>query len=301
MMAEPEVTSDQAVGVTFDDQDFKRSLQYKSSATAESVVSDMAHLRQFDGEQEKQIQIWTAVGALGIGVVIIGGICLFSGSTTPGIVLAVIGLVMAIAGFSIKAIRGRLNLDDRRYELVAGLLKLLSKDMPSEAPVDVSLDFRAHNDADKFLRNGKVSYWNVKYFVDRWLEMRGRFIDGTKYSVTVIEKQQDRSRTKRSASGKIKHKSKVKNCSEAIITLRIKEKRYPNAKELYRELNKTLQLPPWVELKSIKAEGDLLTMRATTSNRWEATGPGESPAKLDGVHWLAMMFLSLYRLLNGSK
>ncbi len=301
---------------TFDEAKFKRSLCYKASDCAKSVLTDMAYLRQFDDEQEKKARLGTWVGVIGILGIVGGGALLIIPNVEvfefgrpwrwgmgeiAAVAVGVIGLVAAIAGFSLRAIHGRLDLDDRRYEIVSGLLSLLSKDMAADAPVTVAVDFRPHNHAAKLLRRGRVGYWDAEFFVDRWLEMHGRFVDGTKYSVTVIEKQQDRHRTKISASGKTKHKYKTKNSSEAMVSLKIKQKRYPQAQELDRKVNQTVQLPPWVQLKSVGTEGELLTLRTTTNTKWDARGPGEKPATRDGVNWVAMMFLSLYRLLNDSK
>ncbi|MAD80757.1 MAG: hypothetical protein QGG71_24140 [Pirellulaceae bacterium] len=287
---------------SFDEAKFKRSLCYNVTSSAETVLTDMDFLRQFDIEQEKKSRLWLGVGWLGIVGIVIGAACFFGmQSVVLGGAAGVLGLVTAIAGFSVRAIHGRLDLDDRRYEVVAGLLRLLSKDMADDAPVTVALDFQPHNHKKKLQRKGKVGYWNVQFFVDGWLTMQGRFLDGTKYTVTLIEKQQDRHRTKRSASGKTKHKHKTKNSSEAIISLKIKEKRYPQAQELYKTLNETLKLPSWVELKSVVAEGDVLTLRTTSRVTWDAPGPGEKAAARDGINWMAMMFLSLYRFLNNSK
>ncbi|MEO2010174.1 MAG: hypothetical protein ABGX22_15980 [Pirellulaceae bacterium] len=279
----------------------KRSLCYKTSNSAESVLSDMVGLRKIDDEAERKSRLWSLVGILGIVVIVIGVICAFAELLVAGVTVGVIGVVIVIAGFSLKAIHRRLDIDDRRYEVVSGLLSLLSKDMAADAQVSVALDFRPHNHAAKLQRSGKVGYWNAKFFVDRWLELGGRFIDGTKYTVTIIEKQQDRHRTKRSASGKIKHKYKTKNSSEAIVSLKIKQKRYPQAQDLYGKVGETIQLPAWVQLKSVKTEGDLLTLRTTTTTTWDARGPDEKNADHDGVNWMAMMFLSLYRILNDAK
>lgn len=295
---------------TFDEAKFRRSLRYQVNDTAESVLADMAFLRQFDRGHEKRSRNWKIAGFIGLPFFFIALLCFLNAntdrvnrdvSTTAGIVTGGVGLLLISVGFGMCWKHSSLDLDDRRYEVVAGLLRLLSKDMADDARVTVKIDFRPHNHARKLLRKGKAGYWNVKFFVDRWLEVSGSFVDGTKYSVTLIEKQQDRHRTKRSASGKTKHKYKTKNSSEAIISLKIKQKRYPRAQGLYGKFQKTVKLPPWVNLKSVRADGDRLTLRTTTPTKWDAVGPEGKRPKRDGVNWMAMMFLSLYRLLNVSK
>ncbi len=118
----------------------------------------------------------------------------------------------------------------------------------------------------------------------------------------MIEKQQNRQRTKRSASGKLKTKRKTKNASEAIVTLRVKEKRYPAVASLTDAPDSALiQLPPWVQVKSVGIEGESLTLRSVTKGGWNVSGPGFEPAPNDGVNWVAMKLMYLYSLLNTAK
>jgi len=286
---------------SFDVAEFKRSRCYKVDDTSDTIVADMVHLRLFNRAQKKTIRTWSWVGGLGIASTVAGIVILFAQMVIPGAVVGSIGLAAAIVGFSRRVINGRLKLDERRCELVAGFLFLLSKDMATDAQINITMDFRPHNHPDKLLRRGKVRYWDASFFLDRWLEVRGRFLDGTKYSITLIEKQQDRHRKKRSASGKYKNKHKTKNTSEAIVSLKIKQKRYPRTADSPGGIQDSMKLPPWVELKSADIEGDILTLRTTTKLGWDAVSLDESPPERDGVHWIAMMFLALYRLLNDSK
>ena len=290
-----------STGKTLDLTKFKRTLLYQRHVPVDSVLADIKLLRQLDLDKEKKIRVWSTVAWIGVGVLVVGGVCFVLEMKAIATALLVVGLLLAIIGFVAYRIHGRLNLDDRRYEVVAGLLALLSKDMSDDSIVNVKLDFRPHNHRAKFVHRGKVGPWKAAFYVDKWLDVRGSLMDGTKYSVTMIEKQQDRSRTKVNARGKVKRKRKTKNSSEAIVGLKIKEKRYPNAHQSYGRIRNLIKLPPWVELKAIQADGDRLTLRATTKSTWDVAGPGKKRLSRDGVNWMAMMFLSLYRALNVSK
>ena len=68
--------------------------------------------------------------------------------------MAAIGGLTAIFGFAQMAINGRFDLDDRRYEIVTGIMQLLSKDMAADAEVSVSIDFRPHQPFRDFARSG---------------------------------------------------------------------------------------------------------------------------------------------------
>jgi hypothetical protein len=277
---------------------FKKTLQYQSSATVKSVLNDFEYFQQFDQEQEKKWRTWGMICGAGV-VLILSGLFLCILEYMPlGIGVMFVGSVVAIAAGINYRINKRLDLEDKRYELASGVLQLLKTDTAEDSTINVALDFNPHNHKDKFVRSGKVGYWSAKFYLDKWLEIQGRFVDGTKFSLTFLEKQQDRHRTKRSASGKIKHKYKTKNASEVIVSLKIKNKRYPHLENLIKDLNKSVQLPPWVELKSVATEGGALTIRSVTKNSW---GAGKEAKEKDGVNWVAMKFLSLYKLLNDAK
>ncbi len=284
-----------------DETQFRKGLQYSVSLSPDTVMEDMNFFRGFDRQQEKLIHIGTALIVVGV-VLTAGGVILF-GIENPvlGFISLLFGLVSLVVGGVLKFRFGKLNLDDRRYELVAGLLKLLSKDMAADAPTNVDLDFTPHNHKSKFQRAGKVGYWNAKFYVDPWLSMKGTLLDGTKFTVALLEKQQDRSRTKISASGKRKHKTKTKNASEVIVSLKIKEKRYPNAQDLDKKIQNAVVLPPWTGLKSVGVVDNVLTLRTSTKNPWDAQLPSGKANERDGINWVAMSFLSLYKLLNDAK
>ena len=115
------------------------------------------------------------------------------------------------------------DLDNRRHELATGLVRLVGADQP----LTMVVDFREHDHEDHLQRKGKVGRWNAEFYVDQWLQLQGRLVDGTKFTIRLIEKQQLRRRQKTSASGRQKTKTKTKSSSEAILTLKVKGKRYP--------------------------------------------------------------------------
>ncbi|MCA9139814.1 MAG: hypothetical protein KDB00_23740 [Planctomycetales bacterium] len=286
---------------SFDPASFSRSRRYHATGNAGLILGDIQKLREFDSFQERRNMIWILVVVFGFVLFFVGIAFLFMDRTTPAWVTGGVGLATIFTSFTILAMRSGLDLDNRRYELVAGILGLLQRDMASDAPIQLTIDFREHNHKDKFVRSGKVGRWDAKFYVDRWLEMKGRLLDGSKYSVSMIQKHQDRSRTKRSVSGKMKYKTKTKGSCEAVVSIKFKEKCYPQKPPNDLELYKSANLPEWVELKSFKTEGDILTIRATTTEEWNSRTATQGNVARDGVHWLAMMFMNVYKQLNRSK
>jgi tellurite resistance protein len=297
------------------EEEFAESLQYRVRSTADRVLADIKFLKQFDAIQQSRAASWKKKRNYGLVGGLAGGILILIGANVAT-ALAALGVVVLIVGFgwtifaSVQASSSaKLDLENRRYGLLDGVVRLVAADVGGDTPLGVSLDFRDETHADKLQRKGKVGRWDAEFYVDRWLDLQGRFVDGTKFSVAMIEKHQKRHRTKRSRSGKIKHKNKTKHATEAIVSLKIKGKRYPQLTGQAKQVDKYIQLPPKATLKSIRVEGEQLVLRSTCTVPWSLKSMGEPEFAervrggpgLDGVNWLAMMLLSLYALLNESK
>jgi hypothetical protein len=286
----------------FDETEFRRSLSYRVSSAVETVLSDMTRLRTFDREQEKKGLFWKWMAVLGGVSLMTGGICLFAEHTRTGMVLNGIGLPLTVIGVFFLIRYRRRNLDNRRYELVFGLLSLLRKDMAAAARVNVAIDFTPHIHKSRLARTGKVGPWDTRYFVHPWLQMTGVLVDGTRFTLKLIERHQDRHKVKINPRGKRKHKSKTKISSEAILTLKVRLKRYPGFESLSGGLADSLRMPPWVQLKAVNANGRLLTLRTTTRSSWNVPGSdSDGTTEHDGTHWIAVMFLNLYGLLDSAR
>ena len=89
----------------------------------------------------------------------------------------------------------RLNLDDKKYELMNKFIRLISVDMSASELLTARLIFGKHDRKEAFVKNGHVGYWNVDFFVNEWFTLNGRLLDGSKFSFSIKEKQQNRSRT----------------------------------------------------------------------------------------------------------
>jgi len=302
--------------IDFDEEGFNKTLVYKSKSSPETVIAQLSSLRSMDKRIEETRKKYSIVRLAG-GLAFVGGFLgiLALDGLSAGIV-GVIVVLLLMAGGALAFIWGMYCLNansmqdvpDRRYEAALGILKLVRKDLAQDSLVEIQVDCRPHNHKSKKVRTGKVSYWNVKYHVDNWFVLRGAFADGTKFSMMLIEKHQDRSRTKRSASGKIKHKSKTKIASEAILRFKIKPKKNPDLRDGWQGRVKSnhaaVRLPNWTQRKSLDAKGDRITLRSTTKSSWDAVNraqQGKTKVERDGVKWMAMMFLSLYGVLDAAK
>ena len=299
--------------MAFDEQEFQKTLTYLSDAAPETVLADLEAIRQFDQGQEEHLA--REPGGCGWYLVVwfVSLLVATGASNSNNEALMVIMLLVSGTAFvlmvwniirSVKFSRIPVfDLDNRRHELATGLVRLVGADMGADQPLAMHVDFREHTHEDHLQRKGKVGHWNAEFYVDQWLQLQGRLVDGTKFTIRLIEKQQERRRTKRGASGKWKTKEKTKISSEAIVSLKFKGKRYPHAAEQSATIEQYLKLPQWTTLKWVDASGSQLTLRSTTTASWTAGAaePTEGDSTCDGVQWVAMMLLSLYAMLHASK
>ncbi|MBM83491.1 MAG: hypothetical protein CMJ78_23275 [Planctomycetaceae bacterium] len=293
----------------------KKNLVYEANASTAAIKSDISLLREFDSGQEALVSKWGKIGGYS-AFMIFGGVFVGFGIgfglgidpdreagafgwciLTPPFIAFVLAITALVKWQSAK----RMDMDNRRYEAVDRLLTLLQTDMASEATVSVKIDLGPHNAHSKYARRGKVNDWSVKYYVDPWLTINGRFVDGTKFTVSMIEKQQDRSKWKTNARGKTKHKSKTKRQSEAIVALKFKSEKYSHVDKIAGKLSGALQLPDWADVKSIDATEESLSLRTSMRRPWGTIASKRKRPDRDAVELLSMMFLSLYQGLNLSR
>ncbi len=283
-----------------------RTLIYENRATIANVLAYIGELQQLDKVSEKRAKRWgcAALSAIPLAIfgVFIGAIT--SGRDVPVFMFGIWGVaaVLLIVGLILWLSNRRYNLEDRRYLLTGKVLELLAKDSAADALVDVKMDLRKPGHASKFTRQGKVRDWKVKYFEDTWLQLRGRLLDGTSYQLIVLEKFQARSKWTRSRSGKSKHKSKTKSATDVALRLKPKTNKYAQLTTLSHDAAAAVQLPPWVTLKALQVSDGTLLLKAGTKLPWDI--PSEKmklQGQGNGVDMIAMMFVSLYQVLNLSR
>ena len=184
-------------------------------------------------------------------------------------------------------------------------LRLIAVDAGDDA-FRIKLDFGKHNRRDTYLRSGSVGHWDVKFYANDWFTVTGKLKDGSKFMISIKEKHQDRSRWKRSRSGKSKHKSKVKTSEEITLMIRPKEKRYPDLVKLVPDAPKALQIPKYAELKSFSFQQQAIVLKLAIRQSciWQSSLDGEKSVQRqvkERVNLLAMMLLSVYQMLNLSR
>ncbi len=292
-----------------------KSRTCRTQLTAEQIQTGVAEIRQLDRHSERKANSGCAQAVIGV-LGIFFGFVTAAVTEQPAFLLislgAVVWILLSLARYFLSK---KSDFENRRYELLAKVVELLSKDMSPDAQLDLALNLLPQNDKSKFTHKGKAGHWNVQHYHDSWLSLEGRLLDGTKFSLHLAEKHQARSRMKRSSRGKMKYKSKSKNSSEATLFLKVKAEKYPQLAALGEGVQAAVQLPYWAHPKSVEVNGETLMLRVTTPTAWKVDGPPApadekaAPKKkpqqqgshADGVELVMSMFLSLYQVLNLSR
>ena len=292
---------------------FSKEPIYRASLPCTQVLEDMQWLGELDDLKEKQQARASAVGS---GTLAAGVLCLFVGFFLLGgagmaAVLGWAGAVLALVGITALVMRSRyerLNLENRRYQLASRVVGLLQADISPDEPVTLELDLRSETHPDKYQNESRTpSGWKVRHFLDPWLSLQGRLLDGTHFRLEMTERIQLRNRTKTTPRGKTKSKNKRLSDSLLRVRLRVKPERYQHLGRLGSRAKGAVQMITGTRLKDLTVEPDRVDMTLHLGAPWIATNeprpsPGStSPSPLDGPRVVATALLGLYQLLNLSR
>jgi len=287
--------------MVLDLQGFKRTLVYQSTQPAASVQADIEELRGqaplFEGLERRWRRFMVLGWILAIGLLILAAVRAEKGDATLWFILGTCAAGWAIVATVQKRRLSRLNVADRRYELLSGLLGLLQADL-GQAAVGVRLDLGRPDLKPKFSGKGQTGPWKVAHYTDPWLDLQGRLLDGTQFHFTATERFEHRSRWKRSQRGKMKHKTKTRSSTRFGLDLAPKAGRCPGLEAAAADAADALRLPDAFTLKRFQVASDRLALRVAAGDAWSAARSGQQPGGPDGVEAGALMFLSLYEIVR---
>jgi hypothetical protein len=271
-------------------ESFRRTLRYQRAAAPDEIADDLDELARFDAIQEQGQRRWRRLmvtGIVGLFVSPCVGGALSEGTSVPGLgfVLAGAFLIFAVVAGLLMRRWGRFNLPNERYQALRALCRLVKADLPDQAPVDVDLDLARPS---RLVRELERGVWKCKVYVQPWLRLRGRLVDGTRFEVRAVERQEVRTCWKQTSRGKQKHKRKVKSTALLDVTLAAKSARAGDLSAHGALLTRAVQLPEQSQLVRAQATAEELALRARV--------PGSDPARIERT--VAMMMLSLYQVLG---
>jgi len=290
---------------------FRHSAIYEWRGDPQTINHHIAHIRQLDIQVEQEIETLRKSGSKRtIWGVVLGLVGLILGVLVVPLILLFIGIPLFISGMMRSAEankRNALDYDNKRYELVRRLLEVVGRELEWSEPVHLYMDLRpaelpqkvrgAYKLFDNFM--GGMTQTNYQ---DDWLWLQGQLVDGTQFTATMAERARVRAGYKRGASGKLKHKTKRKSKHYLGLQLKVRPKKYPGVFGIAQRGHPAVQLPPYCQPKSLKTKRNTVRLMAVLPHPWQEPAPG---AMLDhrprGSTVFAMMFLSLYQMLNLAK
>ncbi len=282
--------------MAIDIQQFQREACYQAKDSPQAILADIAVIRGLDTVAEGKQRLW---GWLSVLFLVVGGIALLVGG--PGTIVGIIFLMGFGVALLIRRGHKNSNVEDRRYELVAGLLPLLEADMNPDALIDINLDLRELESHAKLDRTEDFGRITERYYVDPWLKISGRFLDGTSFQIGFLDRMRVRHVVKYSASGKRKSKTKRKAKLSIVVQLKVKPDRYPALPHVADSSKGAVQIPPGCVVLGLKSNGPTLSLKVEPPDYWDAEVPGEPAADPSGANIIAMMMLSLYQVLTLAK
>lgn len=286
--------------MAFDIDRFRSEQVYRASAPRQAVLADLGVLRTLDAELERKHQAWSKRGRI-LGIL---GAVAFVGTFVPVVGLALLGLAVVLLGALLVCNRmaaryRRLDLQDRRYELVTRVLRRLRKDIAPDEPVTVEVDFHPLEDPRHLTGRGQAGPWNTESYVQRWLSLQVRLMDGTHLRLGMEERLLRRRRTKRNPRGKLKSKQKQKGLALLHVQLRVKPERHPHLARLDARARTAVRLPEEASLARLEVAADGLSLRARLPLDWVAQDEVK-PLFCDAPRTAVMALLSLYQVLHYS-
>lgn len=267
---------------------------FQGQLSVEELSRSLVELAELDKTSEKQ-KLTGCLFALAGGAAVVAGLVMIDSQRSTSVLgwlLGITGFGLCVWGLVSRGKAASTDFEDRRYQLLDRMTRLIGVDMAPNAVLDLTLNLERVDSKHKLVTKGKAGIWNVDYYEDPWLKLRGQLQDGTRFTLEFTEKYQYRHRKKRSASGKIKHKSKTKSATQAVVSLKSKEKRYPDAGQLGKQARGALQLPQATQVKELSSQDNILTLKTARKGDWSVDS---------STNLLSSMLLSLYQVLNLSK
>ncbi|MDA0267848.1 MAG: hypothetical protein O2890_12765 [Cyanobacteria bacterium] len=252
--------------MAFDPAALKRNHNiYEVTATAALIKLDCQKMVEYDQIIEKRLKL---VGIL-LWIGILVAFATFFGAAFLEVSFLLytvlpLAIVTAIVGGILGHLWKGLNIPDVRYQLVPQLLDTLSRDTEREAPFHIKLGcaptIRKATLVDT-IPHPRRRGWKIDRYQDVWLTLRGTFVDGTEFTLTVTDLAIAAYGWKRSRSGKNKFKRKEKPKGvEVDLTLQVARKRYGALQILQEDVQQAIKLPREARLTRLKMSDRSFTL-----------------------------------------
>ena len=158
----------------------------------DDLLGRLANIHREDKEAERQAKKY---GILGI-VCLVGA---FLSAFTGLLPLVAAGAVGAVVFFVLRSSHKSHDLEDRKIDVPTKVLSVLRADLPKDAPVELTVDFRDYRKGGQLLSEDRGFFKPVSvYRYDHeWLEVKAKLVDGTAVSLRAAEQVTRKEKRKR--------------------------------------------------------------------------------------------------------
>src|SRR5690606_17673951 len=162
---------------------------------------------------------------------------------------------------------------------------------PAE-PLSLSLDLRPPNGRAKLVGTKKLAVFGgaarIGRFVDPWLSLRGRLLDGTRFQLSLVQTTTVKNVVK---GRKNKFKTKTKSKDRAALELRLKPSKVPGLAAIASKGAGAVQLAYDAQVRRFQGAADRLALEVAFTPR----GLDEQSWVLSRRQAIVQMFLGLYQ------
>lgn len=280
---------------------FNETLVYEQKATCNQLAQELAVVSAFDQEAERQSKRWGGwLAAYVVGTILSIFAVFFAANTKvmPVVIVVVVAAIACVFG-AIYCGRhwlkwSRRNIENRRYELLSELIRLLSIDIGPQTPVEVVLNGNDYHKPEYLSvpMDGSFSAAGTNAYRLPWLSVSGEFLDGNRFELTATQYVKRKERRKRKYT---KVKEAVRERVE--VELRCKRQRYSGWDRLPYVL-RSIKLPLPLSSWDLQVNQDRVTLTGWTARGVTVTGRGSHGSKDPGLLKLNAavgLFTLLYR------
>jgi hypothetical protein len=303
----------------------RQSLTYANNAPSATLLSDIQQLAEVDHSSEIEKRRFQNRRNLWAAVAVISGLLAFVNFGLT-LIVAIPATIVAIQAHNRVKYYSVLDLPNYRYRLAQRLTQVLQRDLDPNESIGMNLGFSPLGERNKFIRQILHPYrsgWHIDCYSDRWLTLKGRLQDNTKFLLTITQTYQFRSG--RNRNNNLRFKPRMKGF-DILLKLTYPAQRYSSLKNLRASVLEAIKLPQGVVIKDLKVSDRDLRLKidipphaiaqfakAPVIDRMHITTSTEMAAKyqlqteLNRIsstveellfQTITLLFLSVYQMLN---
>lgn len=291
-------------------QELRKQLIYEETGIFEDIQTDLddikslSQLAKIRAEKFSKQALYYFIGLVSIAVI---SFSLYNSFVVSGLLSVTLGVMnWSLLGLTVGWIYAlimrskfmRLNLINYRYYLILQVIQMLRRDLDTANSMYLKLSFQRGQENQHKINTIPHPYkpgWNIDIYRNQWLNTKGRFLDKTRFTLTITELSKKQYGWKHTRSGKKKYKSKVKyDGLDISLSLNYSQDRYNAMKILQNDVRDAIKIPEFCYVGGLKVTERSMSLRVRISPDY-----AKNPSEI--YQTIIAMFLSVYQVLNLAK